>query len=827
MDIENVIRGLDQLFVERKSDQVEDYLSKHLEEALKEGDIGAAITIINELIGFYRDSSQYDKAEAYCEKLLPFMERAGLKDTIHYGTSCLNIANAYRAAGKWELSLQYYEQVQSIYQKVLDAKDFRWASYRNNLSLLYQEMGRFEDACQALSDALRIVKEYPEAKVELAVTYTNLAVSYTKAGKLQEAEEAIQQGLVIFRDGLTEDYHYSAALSALGDILVAEKEYEKAVEAFQQAMALLRSHVGLTHAYFRLVCNVQMCYEQLGKPYAMKGLELAQDYYEKYAKKSMNQYITHGRLGTSEGKQGDKELTGSSEQDISVAVGKVGEGSECFGMDDIFSMDHDFGPGFDLFVTREQYEKDGAKLEEFYANLPDTFRGLQRPVEIPGKPRNGVIVIEDFLGRVLNLSEEEMAYVMEHENLPDSVYLRVEDWQLATVTNGRLFEGTDTVFGRIYTNLKKGYPQEIKRRKLAQALGLICQSGQYNYERMMKRGELESAVWMLHEMEEQTIQLLYLVNDVYMPHRKWQLIMARQLKEGQDILQEVQAMMAEQPSLDSYRQRETVDWIGSTNTNDPIVERIHRIAESVMQLLKRMGYTTSDAVYLEDQIPYVLQEKKEGTSTMKEDTITKEELVDAIVRLEWNAFDKVENEGGRADCQNDWNTFSVMRKSQYLAWPKELLESFYVDFVEANDRNWNLITEKYGRMMESTTPEEYAKIADRFPVCSEQKRAIVDQIAEIQVEWMEAFAKEYPYMAGNARTIRKETDNPWNTSYETYLKGELLTYSDRTLSLYGRWIVSLKQADENLAKQIMTNTALLYGYASLDAAEEALAKQES
>lgn len=825
MDIENVIRGLDQLFVKRKSDQVEDYLSKYLEQALKEGDVGAAITIINELIGFYRDSSQYDKAEVYCEKLLPFMERAGLKNTVHYGTSCLNIANAYRAAGKWELSLQYYEQVRSIYEKVLDAKDFRWASYRNNLSLLYQEMGRFEDACQALSDALRIVKEYPEAKVELAVTYTNLAVSYMKAGKLQEAEEAIQQGLVIFRDGLTEDYHYSAALSALGDILVAGKEYGKAINAFQQAMVLLRSHVGLTHAYFRLVCNVQLCYEQLGRPQAMRGMEIAQDYYEEYAKQPMHDYIKNGHLQqkVSESKDTDR----SAAQRMPVAVGKVGEGSECFGIDDIFSMDHDFGPGFGIFMTREQYAKDGARLEQFYANLPDTFRGLHRPVEIPGKPRNGVIVIEDFLSRILDLSEEETAYVMEHENLPDSVYLRVEEWQLATVTNGRLFEGTDTVFGRIYTNLKRGYPQDVKRRKLAQALGLICQSGQYNYERMMKRGELESAEWMLHELEKQTIQLLYLVNDVYMPHKKWQLVMAHQLEEGQDILKQVKVLMAEHPSLDSYRQREAVDWIGITNVDDPIVDRIRHIAESVVQLLKQMGYTTSDAVYLEDQIPYILQQKKEGAVTMNEDTITKEELVDAIVKLEWNAFDKVENEGGRADCQNDWNTFSVMRKSQYLAWPQELLESFYMDFIEANDRNWNLITEKYGRMMESTTPEEYAKIADRFPVCSDQKRAIVDQIAEIQVEWMEAFAKEYPYMAGNARTIRKETDNPWNTSYETYLKGELLTYSDRTLALYGRWIVDLKQAGENLAKQIMTNTALLYGYASLDAAEEALAKQES
>lgn len=303
--------------------------------------------------------------------------------------------------------------------------------------------------------------------------------------------------------------------------------------------------------------------------------------------------------------------------------------------------------------------------------------------------------------------------------------------------------------------------------------------------------------------------------------------MARDLKDGQEILQELSMLMKEFPVADRYRMRDAVDWIGITNNADPIIERIHKIAVGVVELLQQKGYTQSDATYLEEQIPYVLQQRDEVNTEMEQQTVTKEELVEAIVRLEWQAFDKVENEGGRADCQNDWNTFSVMRKSQYLAWTRELLESFYVDFVEANQRNWNLITEKYGRMMESTSPEEYEKIAAQLPECSEQKRAIVEQIAEIQVEWMEEFAKEYPYMAGNARTIRKETDNPFNTSYETYLKGELMTYSDRTLSMYGRWIVELKKKDDNLAKRIMTNTALLYGYTSLEAAEKSLAAQEN
>lgn len=196
-----------------------------------------------------------------------------------------------------------------------------------------------------------------------------------------------------------------------------------------------------------------------------------------------------------------------------------------------------------------------------------------------------------------------------------------------------------------------------------------------------------------------------------------------------------------------------------------------------------------------------------------------DKLIDEIVMTEWKAFDQVKNEGGRASCQDDWNTFSIMRKSQYMEWTDEMIISYLNDFHSAEEKGWNLITEKYGRMMESTTPAHYAAIKDSFPPVSEKQRAIIEEIVKIQLGFMEELAEKYPKVASTARSIHTEEDTPYNTSYETYLRGELMTYSDETLSLYGAFIVGIVKNGENLAMKIMRNTAKLYGYQSLDELE--------
>lgn len=82
----------------------------------------------------------------------------------------------------------------------------------------------------------------------------------------------------------------------------------------------------------------------------------------------------------------------------SAAVGLVGEGSECFGFDDGYSRDHDWGPAFCIWLPRELLQEQSLRLEAALARLPRSFAGFptrMRPEQRMG--RVGPLAIEDFL----------------------------------------------------------------------------------------------------------------------------------------------------------------------------------------------------------------------------------------------------------------------------------------------------------------------------------------------------------------------------------------------------------------------------------------------
>lgn len=202
--------------------------------------------------------------------------------------------------------------------------------------------------------------------------------------------------------------------------------------------------------------------------------------------------------------------------------------------------------------------------------------------------------------------------------------------------------------------------------------------------------------------------------------------------------------------------------------------------------------------------------------TIKRTAHPKDALINAVIEKEWLMFDRVQNQGGRASCQDDAWTFYVMRYSQFAAWPPEVLSSYQKDVVEAEAQGRNLLTEKYAYMMAYTAPLVYeAQIKPFVPMVSEKKQILVSAICEWLMADETRFAEQYPLLAQKGRPLHES--NSQAVSVDHYMQGELKTYSLRTLSLYQQFLETLAPTVEGgLAIRIYKTMVSFYGYEHLE-----------
>ena len=196
----------------------------------------------------------------------------------------------------------------------------------------------------------------------------------------------------------------------------------------------------------------------------------------------------------------------------------------------------------------------------------------------------------------------------------------------------------------------------------------------------------------------------------------------------------------------------------------------------------------------------------------------KEGLGRQIISEEYQMFSNVQNIGGRASCQDDFDTFYIMRSAQHSIFGMRTLESYFNDIREAQMEGRNLIAEKYSWMMEETDPAWFAeKLKPYLPKASERKMLLAERMTQVFMGCYESVKEKYPNMLAFGRS---PYDNQDGASIQLYFSSELKTWSEATLLLACQDIISHLEGHQNPVCMIYEKMMDLYSHMALETVKE-------
>lgn len=263
-----------------------------------------------------------------------------------------------------------------------------------------------------------------------------------------------------------------------------------------------------------------------------------------------------------------------------IAVGLCGSGSECFGFDDAVSRDHDFEPGFCLFLPGEDVisRREEFLLERAYAKLPREFLGLRRSNLSPvGGNRHGPIRASRFWTEKLGRPTGELS----RED-----WFRIPDYALAEAVNGEVFRDDSGFFTRVRENLVP--PEDVVKKKLAAQFFLLGQAGQYNVPRCLSHGETGAALLAAGVFVRAALRCAFLIHNAFQPYYKWSFRALRSLPGGMALAPALEEILRGGPDTS-----ETIEAVCGTLAD--LARRrwpsLPREAE-----MEKMAYAVNDAI---------------------------------------------------------------------------------------------------------------------------------------------------------------------------------------------------------------------------------------
>jgi len=187
-------------------------------------------------------------------------------------------------------------------------------------------------------------------------------------------------------------------------------------------------------------------------------------------------------------------------------------------------------------------------------------------------------------------------------------------------------------------------------------------------------------------------------------------------------------------------------------------------------------------------------------------SLVNEDIIEKILGKELKMFLSVPSVR-KSSCQDYPDSFKLHRRAQFSCWSRETLQSYLNDLEKAEEKGTNLMTQKYARM------DNLIKKLNSNP--------LIDKIVEVQCAWQRSMIKKYPGIMSGGRPLTSGEDSAFLTSFETYLRSELETYSNATLELLHFDILDKNLKGINMAEELYLFLVKEKGYDSLDEAEQA------
>jgi hypothetical protein len=187
--------------------------------------------------------------------------------------------------------------------------------------------------------------------------------------------------------------------------------------------------------------------------------------------------------------------------------------------------------------------------------------------------------------------------------------------------------------------------------------------------------------------------------------------------------------------------------------------------------------------------------------------IEKDSVINEIMKIELDMFLTV-NSQKTSSCQQYPDTFRLHRDAQFSTWSPDTLKSYLHDLLAAQGAGKNLMRLKYARM-QGLEPSWNAN-------------PIIEEIVRLQIAWQKEMFRKYPTLMSNARPLTNEGESMQMTSFETYTRAELETYSSRTLKLLHADLLLKLEKGINMSEEVYEFLARESGYPSLAEAERRL-----